>query len=78
MSKYNYRIYIYFCDRSIEKVAVVDSEEEINNVISKYDESMYDKVLVIRHDRELDMDIVHDIRYISHKCLKRKIEKSDK
>ena len=75
MSKYNYRIYIFFCDRSIEKVAVVNNEKEINNVISKYDESTYDKVLIIRHDRELDMDIVHDIRYISHKCLKRKIEK---
>ena len=74
MSKYNYRIYIFFCDRSVEKVAVVNSEEEINNVISKYDEDMYDKVLIIRHDRELDMDIVHDIRYISHKCLKRRIK----
>ena len=75
MSKYSYRIYIYFCDRSIERVAIVNNEEEINSVISKYDESIYDKVLIIRHDRELDMDIVHDIRYISHKCLKRKIEK---
>lgn len=75
MSKYNYRIYIFFCDRSIERVAIIDNEEEINNIINKYDESMYDKVLIIRHDRELDMDIVHDIRYISHKCLKRKIEK---
>lgn len=75
MSKYNYRIYIFFCDRSVEKVAVVNNEEEVNNVISKYDESTYEKVLIIRHDRELDMDIVHDIRYISHKCLKRKIGK---
>ena len=75
MNRYNYRIYIYFCDRSIEKVAVVNNEEEINNIISKYDESTYEKVLIIRHDRELDMDIVHDIRYISHKCLKRKIGK---
>lgn len=75
MNKYNYRIYIFFCDRSIERVAIVDNQEEINNVISKYDEDMYDKVLIIRHDRELDMDIVHDIRYISHKCLKRKIGK---
>lgn len=75
MSKYNYRIYIYFCDRSVEKVAIVDTEEEINNIISKYDENTYEKVLIIRHDRELDMDIVHDIRYISHKCLKRKIGK---
>ena len=75
MSKYNYRIYIFFCDRSVERVAIVDNQEEINNVISKYDESIYDKVLIIRHDRELDMDIVHDIRYISHKCLKRKIGK---
>lgn len=75
MSKYYYRIYIFFCDRSIERVAIVDNEEEINNVISRYDESTYEKVLIIRHDRELDMDIVHDIRYISHKCLKRKIEK---
>ena len=75
MSKYSYRIYIYFCDRSIERVAIVNNEEEINNVISKYDESAYEKVLIIRHDRELDMDIVHDIRYISHKCLKRKIGK---
>ena len=74
MSKYNYRIYIFFCDRSVEKAAVVNNEEQINNVISKYDESMYDKVLIIRHDRELDMDIVHDIRYISHKCLKRRIK----
>lgn len=75
MNRYNYRIYIFFCDRSIEKVAVVNNEEEINNVISKYDESTYEKVLIIRHDCELDMDIVHDIRYISHKCLKRKIGK---
>lgn len=75
MSKYNYRIYIFFCDRSIERVAIIDNEEEINNIINKYDESMYEKVLIIRHDRELDMDIVHDIRYISHKCLKRKIGK---
>lgn len=75
MSKYNYRIYIYFCDRSVERVAIVDNQEEINNVISKYDENTYEKVLIIRHDRELDIDVVHDIRYISHKCLKRKIEK---
>lgn len=75
MSRYNYRIYIYFCDRNAERVAIVDNQEEINNVISKYDENMYEKVLIIRHDRELDIDIVHDIRYINHKCLKRKIGK---
>lgn len=63
MGKYSYRIYIYFFNSGCEKVAVVYSEEGIDNVISKYDKSEYEKILIIKHDRELDMDIVYDVIY---------------
>lgn len=63
MGRYSYRIYIYFFNSGCEKVAVVYSEEGIDNVISKYDKSEYEKILIIKHDRELDMDIVYDVIY---------------
>lgn len=63
MGRYSYRIYIYFFNSGCEKVAVVYSEEGIDNVINKYDKSEYEKILIIKHDRELDMDTVYDIIY---------------
>ena len=72
MSRYNYRIYIYFIDTGFEKVSVVSDKEQIENVVSKYDINCYEKVLIIKHDNVLDIDYVHDVKYISHKGLKRK------
>lgn len=63
MNKYIYRIYVYFVNDKCEKVAVVYNENDISNVIHKYSINEYRKILIIKHDVELDMDVVYDIIY---------------
>ena len=72
MNKYNYRIYVYFVNDKCEKVAVVYNENDISNVINKYSINEYKKILIIKHDIELDMDIVYDIIYNKSLSLTRK------
>lgn len=52
----NFRIYVSVKGKGYILAATVYSKEQLNEVLKNYSSEIYEKILVIRHDFDMDCD----------------------
>lgn len=61
----NFRIYVSVEEKGYILAAIVYSKEQLNEVLKNYTSEIYEKILVIRHDFNMDYDEPYTLIYNS-------------
>ena len=59
----NFRIYVSVEGKGYILVATVYSKDQLNEVLKNYSSEIYEKILVIRHDFDMNYDEPYDLIY---------------
>lgn len=59
----NYRIYVSVKGRGYILAATVYNKDQIDKIAKHYSSEIYEKILVIRHDFDMNYDELYDLIY---------------